>query len=249
MTHARKLAVMSLTTLFESATLAVVNKPAGMATLHVPHSSLASLAAQLQPWRPVHRLDNATSGVVLLAKTDAAYATLRALFDEHHMTKEYLALAHGITPREQTLGLPIAHHPKKSAQMIAVTSPSVAHRSTPQPAQTHIETLQHFFPDAHRRDPFSLVRTRITTGVRHQIRVHLAQCGHPIVGDQQYGARPPPWCTRHLLHAYRLAFVDPLTKQSIDIVAPFGTDFVELSHRCGVDLPAEFTPAASDRIA
>lgn len=167
----------------------------------------------------VHRLDAGTSGVVVFAKTLRAYRALRALFESHAgIEKTYLAVLHG-TPKPATGSIerPIGRKPWDPKRM-AVDVPDA------KPARTRWEVLA-------RHGGLSLVAFTIETGRTHQIRVHAAALGHPIVGDALYGdaardralaCRP----TRPLLHAARLAFVHPFTRRPLVLSAPPPPDLV-----------------------
>ncbi len=207
--------------LYEDQTCLVVVKPTGMATMHDAESGFASMEQLWSPYLPAHRLDNDTSGCLLLAKDDPAYQNLRHQFMHHHITKRYLALVHGLTPTQKDISFPIAHHAKKSDRMIVVEHPDVPHRGDPQPARTMLRTLQHCYPTALFPHPLSWVMIDIATGVRHQIRVHLAHSGHALVGDRIYGrSEHADESLHHLLHAYEVTFRSPDTGQLITVQAP-----------------------------
>lgn len=221
---------MDLPLLFENTECAVVNKPAGVAVLAQAGSALPSLAERFPDWRPVHRLDNDTSGCLLLAKTDAAYERLRARWQGTEVQKTYLAIVHGLASAG-VIDIPIAHHPRKNNRMIAVPNPQVPHRGQPRPATTTVRVLAHYHPTHHRPEPLTLVEAGITSGARHQIRVHLAHHGWPIVGDRLYG-KPTHTLTheRHLLHAHRLV----LPSEGIDITAPLTPDWIHFCSLWGI---------------
>jgi 23S rRNA pseudouridine1911/1915/1917 synthase len=217
--------------LYETASCVVIDKPSKMGVMR---GARRSVEAAYPHWPPVHRIDNETSGCLLLAKTNAAFANLRAQFEARTVIKVYLALVDGLTPKTCTYTTPIAHHITKDDRMVLVQD-NVDHRSQPQEACTQMETLEHFLPTYDRPAPYSLIKITIPTGVRHQIRVHLAGAGAPIVGEAIYGKRTTA-CTRHLLHAYRLSFHAPDTDELVTVVAPLGDDFCHLATQCGIDL-------------
>lgn len=226
-------------TLYDDASCAVVIKPPGMATMTGAGSSLASLEALCAPWTPVHRLDNDTTGCVLLAKDDAAYTALRAQFTQRQVTKIYLALVHGLTVHEQTITTPIAHHARKTDRMIVMATPHTPHRGDPQAATTSFTTLQHCYPTAIFPHPVSWLRILIPTGVRHQIRAHLASRGHPIVGDPIYGrADDADESPHHLLHAWQLTFHSPATNEPVTTTAPISTTMKTFAHQHDLVVPA-----------
>lgn len=209
--------------LYEDDDLLVINKAAGMvvhagadheegtlvnALLH--HSS--SLAAK-ESFRPglVHRLDKETSGCLLVAKNDSVHARLSQLFSERKIKKTYLAITTGI-PRQKTgtISLPIGRHPVHRLKMTVRRPPSG------RDAATDYEVLSATATHA-------LIACSPHTGRMHQIRVHLQQLGHPIVGDPLYGKRDQ-W-QRHLLHAWKLEFTHPKTRKKIVIEAPIPEEF------------------------
>lgn len=209
--------------LYEDDDLLVINKEAGMvvhagadheqgtlvnALLH--HST--SLAAK-ESFRPglVHRLDKETSGCLLVAKNDEVHAMLSRLFSERKIKKTYLAIATGI-PRQKkgTISLPIGRHPVQRLKMTVRRPPSG------RDAVTDYEVLAH-------SEKETLIACSPHTGRMHQIRVHLQQLGHPIVGDPLYGKRED-W-TRHLLHAWKLEFLHPRSRKTIVIEAPIPKEF------------------------
>lgn len=162
----------------------------------------------------LHRLDLSTSGLVLFARNPAAYDFLRGEFKKRRIEKEYLALVEGtIAPASGALEWPIDHHPKNKRKM------KVDPRG--REAVTLYRSLAAY-PDA------SLLRIQIPTGVRHQIRVHLAYAGHAIVGDELYGRKThAPEITRLFLHATRMGFRHPRpphAKVSVDSPLPADLD-------------------------
>ncbi|MGN0854241.1 MAG: RluA family pseudouridine synthase [Kiritimatiellia bacterium] len=202
--------------LFEDADILVVDKPAGMfvhpspghekGTLteallrHCP--SLAGVGSRARPGI-VHRLDAETSGVMVLAKSQRAYLNLRAMFAAHtDVRKTYLAVLHGApSAKTGTVDAPIGRKPWDPHRMAIVADGKRA--------VTHWTVLG-------KRGGLALVEFVIETGRTHQIRVHAARLGHPIVGDALYGdcakdARLRPRPMRQLLHAVTLAFPHPVT--------------------------------------
>jgi 23S rRNA pseudouridine1911/1915/1917 synthase len=171
----------------------VLGKPAGIPT--VTHAlgrqpTLASELARTMPecasiGRPgesgiVHRLDTETSGVVLAARTVAAYHYLREQFRRHAVEKTYLALVWGTIDRPLSIDLPIGQHRKSRRRVQAILRPTVATRYTVLDAATRIDPVRSL-------PGMTLVRATTRTGRRHQVRVHLAAAGHPLVGDRLYG--------------------------------------------------------------
>jgi len=167
-------------------------------------------------YRPgiVHRLDLETSGVLVVAKTDAAHAALAAAFKERRVFKEYRALVFGEPPfDEDRIDLPIGrdlNHPKRM---------TIRHDQG-RAAQTDVTVLARFGSAAE-------VACRPRTGRTHQIRVHLEARGHPILGDRIYARRrkPPVAVPRLMLHALRLRFPHPLSGEPVEAVAPIPEDY------------------------
>lgn len=223
---------LGLRLLWEDADLAAVDKPAGLVThpgagaageptlvhglLHCCGGRLSALAGEDRPGI-VHRLDRETSGVLVAAKTDRGYRAMTDLFKRRGLIKEYLALVAGEPDLDSgRIERPVERHPTRRTKM------RVAGEGAGRAARTDWEVER-------RLGGFALLRCRIHTGRTHQIRVHLQWAGMPILGDATYGfrhssqlpMRPP----RVMLHSERLAFVHPLTRESLDIRAPRPEDF------------------------
>lgn len=212
--------------LFEDEHLLALSKPPGL-VVH-PGSGNAdgtlvngllhhclSIGAVGDALRPgiVHRLDKDTSGVMLVAKRDEVHRRLVDDFKNRRLTKEYLALAHGrMRQKSGRIVASIGRHPRQRQKM-AVLAEGGRH------AASNWEVLRQF------HGPLSLLRVTIETGRTHQIRVHLAHLGHPVVGDETYGGRPVGPCKRQLLHAFRLVFRHPVTQQEMEVSAPLWPDF------------------------
>jgi len=206
----------------------VVDKPAGVATTPSARRPGEDLTSRLG-MAPAHRLDRFTSGCLLLTRdADTARRFARA-FRDRGVTKHYLAIVTGAPRADQLLiDAPIgpASHSRVPGRM-AVTAAGAA-------ARTEVTVLR-------RSAGCALVRATPLTGRRHQLRVHLAHAGHPIVGDLIYGGDERQFVRwqlgqpievpaglspgRHLLHAHHLAFVDPLTERAIEVDAPLPDDF------------------------
>jgi 23S rRNA pseudouridine1911/1915/1917 synthase len=163
---------------------------------------LAEVGPQRREGGLVHRLDSDTSGLLLAARTDAAYAMLRAQFTARSVEKGYLALAAGELHAGGEIALPLAHDPRDARRMMAISDPEYAEAHAARPAVTRFAPLEL-------RGGFTLLEVEIPTGVMHQIRAHLAFIGHALAGDALYGGPPLPGLDRHFLHAARLAFAHP----------------------------------------
>ncbi len=217
--------------LFEDEHLLALNKPAGM-VVHpgvgtgedtLVHALLAHCAGSLSGIggvaRPgiVHRLDKQTSGVLLVAKTDAAHRALAAQFAGRSLRKEYVALVSGVPKLASgVIDRPISRHPVHRHRMTAGQGGRTA--------RTDWERIEVFGKGA------AFVRCRIHTGRTHQIRAHFKSIGHPVLGDTIYGWKPRPSCQlpRVMLHAERIAFSHPITAAALDLCAPLPGDFKKM---------------------
>ncbi len=217
----------SLPVLFESEDFLVVLKPAGVLT-HQPKSKAGNTpkAPDVASWliakrpetalvgdrgpsgeapeRPgiVHRLDKDTSGVLVLALSQGFFGYLKGLFQRHEVVKTYEALVWGTTPSRGIVDLPIGLKPGTTKH-----STSARNLKMVKPAVTEYRTLESFSSSS---GEFSLVELTPKTGRTHQLRVHMASLGHPIVGDALYTRRKDPWkLGRHFLHAKSIEFTLP----------------------------------------
>jgi 23S rRNA pseudouridine1911/1915/1917 synthase len=194
----------------------VADKPAGMPShplkpgekgtaanaLVARFPELAAVGPLIREGGLVHRLDTDTSGLLLAARTDAAYQMLRAQFTARTVEKGYLALAAGELHAGGEIALPLAHDPHDARRMMAISDPEYAAEHAARAAVTR-------FAPVERRGGFTLLEIEIPTGVMHQIRAHLAFIGHPLAGDALYGGPLLAGLDRHFLHAARLAFAHP----------------------------------------
>jgi len=212
---------------YEDEHLLVVDKPAGV-VVHPArghrHGTLAQAleahgAAGGEEGRAgiVHRLDRDTSGLLVVARSEEAHRRLKALLQARDITREYVALVHGLPPaRTGTIDAAIGRDRRVRTRMSTDTD-------EPRAAVTHFE-IDRAFPDAG----VTLLRVRLETGRTHQIRVHLEAIGHPVVGDPEYdgGApgRPTFGLERQFLHAARLAFPHPFTGEPVEVTSPLPPD-------------------------
>lgn len=215
--------------LYEDEDVIAVNKPAGMvvhagagrhsgtlvnALLH-HYGALSGVAGELRPGI-VHRLDRETSGVLLIARTDAAHRNLAAQFAERRVEKTYLAMVHGRVKADSgRIDKPITRDPVRRTRMTVKTG-------TGRSAHTEYKVLKRF-------ERFTYLEVKIGTGRTHQIRVHLASIGHPVAGDRLYGAPAraegaEPLEQRFFLHAWRIRFTRPSTGEPLTLIAPLAPE-------------------------
>ena len=253
-----------LDVVFEDQHLAVINKPAGMMVhagagetedarnsntlvnaLLFRFKALSSTGGDLRPGI-VHRLDKETSGLIVVAKSDPAHAALAELFSSRQIRKTYTALVHGSIQRDKgTITAALSRDPVRRTRM--TTRPAEGSRT----AISHYEVVQRI---ETRYGKFTLVRVRIETGRTHQIRVHMASIGHPVVGDTLYGAHSrltdqtalqsgssraarrniePERLKLHrnFLHAARLEFTHPITGKPLELEASLPPELTEFLQR------------------
>jgi 23S rRNA pseudouridine1911/1915/1917 synthase len=222
---------LPLDILYEDSAVIAVNKPAGVAVhagagVHsgtlvnrlVHHfGKLSSVGGDIRPGI-VHRLDRYTSGVLLVARTDAAHQALAAQFSSRTVEKTYLAVVLGVLDRDRgRITAKITRDPSRRTRMTVRLGEG-------RTALTDWEVIRRY-----RR--FTYLSVRIGTGRTHQIRVHLASIGHPVAGDRLYGApariEGVPLLERYFLHARRIVFTSPATGDRVTVEAPMPPDLVE----------------------
>jgi 23S rRNA pseudouridine1911/1915/1917 synthase len=233
-----------LAIVFEDEHLLVVDKPAGLvvhpaagnldgtlvnALLHHCRGSLSGIGGVARPGI-VHRIDKDTSGLLVVAKTDVAHERLARQFADHSIDRRYLAIVNGVPKASDgTVDAPLARS-ATSRKKIAIVESGRGKR-----AVTHWRRLQLLKEAA-------LVECRLETGRTHQVRVHMASLGHPLLGDPVYG-RPGKThgkllkelgFTRQALHAAELGFVHPVTKNKLSFSSPMPPDMQELFNALGV---------------
>lgn len=214
-----------LTVLYEDEAVVVIDKPAGMvvhagagvhsgtlvnALLH-RFNSLSTTGGDLRPGI-VHRLDRFTSGVLLVARTDAAHRDLAAQFAARQVRKTYLSLVEGRLEGKGRITSPITRDPRNRTRMTARLEHGRA-------SLTSWEALENF-------DGFTFLTIDLGTGRTHQIRAHMASIHHPVAGDRLYGAKPSAW-NRYFLHAHRLVFRSPASGGEVTVVSPLAPELVE----------------------
>ena len=217
---------LPLEVLYEDADVIAINKPAGMvvhtgagrhsgtlvnAVLH-RFGNLSSVGGALRPGI-VHRLDRFTSGVILIARHDAAHRHLAEQFAARQVEKIYVALVHGNVKNDQgRITTPIARDPVRRMRMTARLAEG-------RQAITSYQVLKRF-------TDLTLLEVKIGTGRTHQIRVHLASIKHPVVGDKLYGA-PASDLGRYFLHARQITFTSPTSGERITVAAPLPLDLTD----------------------
>lgn len=266
-----------LQVVYEDKDLAVIDKPAGMMVhagsgqsedarsggtlvnaLLFRFQSLSTSGGELRPGI-VHRLDKDTSGLIVVAKNDRAHAALAQLFSSRAIHKTYIALVHGELARAKgTITSPVGRDPVRRTRMMV--NPQENGRS----AVSHYEVVRRI---ATRFGKFTLVKVRIETGRTHQIRVHMASIGHPVVGDTLYGAASQITdqaaaqaassraarrnlaperlrLGRNFLHAAELEFTHPITRKALKLAAPIPPELDDFLRRVeGDDAPSRASNA------
>ncbi|MEN9314144.1 MAG: Ribosomal large subunit pseudouridine synthase, partial [Pseudomonadota bacterium] len=222
----------------EDAHLLIVDKPAGLVMHPASGNWRGTLLNGLLFHRPalaklpragiVHRLDRDTSGLLVVAKTEIAFANLTTQLADRSMSRRYLAFVRGVAPEAATVDQPIGRDPRTRVRMAVVDPPAG------RPARTHVTRLAQFQLDGQ---PASLVECRLETGRTHQIRVHMRHLGHPLLGDSTYGG-PMGAIDRQALHAWRLGLRDPVTRQPRHWTSLPPADLRQLAERGGLDLAA-----------
>lgn len=240
---------IELDVLYEDAYLLVVNKPSGMVVHPVRDYTSGTLAnavayhlqsrGKAAMARPVHRLDRETSGLLLFAKTTYIHGRLAAQLEAHKLERSYVGLVHGVpVPAVGTVSVPIRRvwdHPVKREAAVGPRAPeqevALAEAAASGqrlradwmaaglPAVTHYQVIRAW-PQA------ALLALQLETGRTHQIRVHMAHLGHPLLGDELYGTAGPPG--RQALHAASLAFRHPISGQVLRFESPLPPDLREL---------------------
>ena len=218
-----------LDVVYEDADVIVVNKPSGMvvhpapghpdgtlvnALLYHCAGTLSGIGGALRPGI-VHRIDRDTSGLIIAAKNDAAHQYLSAQLADHTLARTYECIVVGALREDRgTVDAPIARHPTGRKRMAVVAGG--------REAVTHWEVIARYPGYTH-------VRCRRETGRTHQIRVHMAYIGHPILGDTVYGAKKEvPGLTGQCLHAVGLRFLHPRTHEVVELSCPLPEEFTRM---------------------
>lgn len=221
---------IALSILYEDEDLLFINKPKGMvvhpaaghysgtvvnAVLYHCRGHLSGINGIMRPGI-VHRIDKDTTGSLVICKTDAAHADVARQLKEHTITRRYRAIVHGLFAEEVgTIDTPIGRHPTERKKMAA----GVSNGRT---AVTHYRILQRF-------EGYTYLECILETGRTHQIRVHMASIGHPLLGDEVYGNRKSPFKLEgQTLHAMTLGLQHPRDGRYLEIEAPLPDYFVRL---------------------
>lgn len=219
-----------LNIVFEDEDVIVVNKPRGMVVHPAPGhpdgtlvnalmfhcgDSLSGINGVIRPGI-VHRIDMDTSGLIIAAKNDKAHQALADQLKDHTLARTYEAVVRGnLKDDAGTVNAPIGRHPTDRKRMCVTEKNS-------RQAITHWEVIERYQGWTH-------IRCRLETGRTHQIRVHMAYIGHPILGDMVYGAKKPELgLTGQCLHAKALRFIHPRTEKSIELNCPLPEYFEEI---------------------
>ena len=227
-----------LDVVYEDGDLIVVNKPRGLVVHPAPGhpdgtlvnallshcgESLSGVGGEKRPGL-VHRIDKDTPGLIIAAKNDFAHLALSAQLADHTLARTYEAVAHGAFREDSgTVDAPIGRHPTDRKRM-AVT------QKNSREAVTHWEVIERYTGFAH-------IRCRLETGRTHQIRVHMAHIGHPLLGDLVYGhKKPEKGLEGQCLHARSLRFVHPRTGEMVEVTSDLPAYFVEVLRKLGTPL-------------
>lgn len=216
--------------LYEDRDVIVVNKPKGMvvhpaaghysgtlvnALMYHCREGLSGINGVLRPGI-VHRIDMDTTGSIIACKNDAAHSSIAAQLKEHSVTRRYHAICHGVLKEDQgTIDKPIGRHPVERKRMAVMEQGG-------KPAVTHYRVLKRF-------DGYTYIECELETGRTHQIRVHMAAIGHPLLGDELYSGRRIPFRLQgQTLHAKILGFRHPSTGEYVEVDAPLPGYFMHL---------------------
>ena len=221
--------------LYEDSDMAVIDKDAGI-VVHPSHGhesgtlvnavmyhikDLSGINGEIRPGI-VHRLDKDTSGLLIIAKNDAAHLKLSEMFANNGIKKTYIAILKGkINKDSGKIETLIGRDPKDRKKMAVV-------KTNGKTAITHFQVLD-------KNEKFSLVEVNIKTGRTHQIRVHMKYLGYPVLGDGVYG-RDTKAAKRQMLHAYKLEFLHPVTQKAMKIISELPGDFKKALEETGLKM-------------
>lgn len=217
--------------LYEDDDLLVVNKPKGMvvhpsaghytgtlvnAIMYHCKDSLSGINGEIRPGI-VHRIDMDTTGSLIVCKNDESHIFIAEQIKEHSVTRKYRGIVYGgVSDDEGTIDAPIGRHPTDRKKMAIV--------SNGKPAVTHYRVLQRF-------ERYTYMEFQLETGRTHQIRVHMASIGHPLLGDAVYSSGKSPYHLQgQTLHAMTIGFIHPATREYLEITAPLPDYFEKILH-------------------
>ena len=232
----------ALAVLHEDEALVFVDKPSGMPSHPLQPGETGTAANALVARYPesaeasedaregglCHRLDIETSGVMVAARTREAWTAVREAFGGREVDKRYWALVTGPLADDGEIELPLRHHPRHPDRV----EPTLEEGEGAREAHSEFRVLG-------RSGEYSLVEVRISTGVLHQVRAHLAAVGAPIVGDALYEGRAEPGLGRFFLHARRLELEHPVTHQKVRVESPLPPELLAVLERHGLGAPAQ----------
>lgn len=218
--------------LYEDADVLVVNKPKGMVVHPAPghysgtlvnavmyhcQGQLSGINGVMRPGI-VHRIDRDTTGSLIICKNDNSHNAIAAQLKEHSITRRYRAIVHGVIPQDSgVVCAPIGRDPRDRKKM-------AVNEKNGKPAVTHYTVLQRF-------QKFTYIECRLETGRTHQIRVHMASVGYPLLGDEAYCPyKPPCRLNGQTLHAMVIGFSHPATGAYVEVTAPLPEYFERLLH-------------------
>ncbi len=224
---------IDLDIVYEDEHMLVVNKPQNMvvhpaagnfegtlvnALMHHCGDSLSGINGVIRPGI-VHRIDKDTSGLLLVAKDDVTHIGLSEQIKEHSLTRKYIAIVHGNFKNDEgTVDAPIGRHPTDRKKMCITEKNS-------KNAVTHYRVLQRFME-------YTLVECKLETGRTHQIRVHMASLGHPVMGDKTYGVKKEKYnLSGQLLHAKIVGFIHPVTKEYMEFETEIPERFMKFLNK------------------
>lgn len=219
-----------LSILYEDSDLLIVNKPKGMVVHPAPghysgtlvnaimfhcKENLSGINGVLRPGI-VHRIDRDTTGSLIICKNDVAHNKIAAQLKEHSITRKYRAIVHGVLKTEDgTVSAPIGRDAKDRKKM-------AINRQNGKNAITHYKVLERY-------KKYTYIECQLETGRTHQIRVHMASIGHPLLGDEIYGGKTAGFhLTGQTLHAMTIGFMHPSTGDYLEVAAPLPEYFVHL---------------------
>lgn len=216
--------------LYEDEDLLIVNKPKGMvahpaaghlsgtlvnAVMYHCEGQLSGINGIMRPGI-VHRIDRDTTGSIIICKNDSSHTCIANQLKEHSIVRRYHAIVHGVLKEQEgTIDAPIGRHPNERKKM-------AVNIKNGKEAITHYKVLKHF-------DKYTYIECRLETGRTHQIRVHMASIGHPLLGDEVYSNRKIPWKLQgQTLHAKTLGLIHPSTGSYLEVDAPLPEYFSHL---------------------